>query len=400
MSTKTDQAKVMIQDIIEKERNRWINLSLKIHQNPELSFKEHKAMQWLTEPLEEAGFQVQRHLIPELPTSFCAKWCGKEDGPTVVLIAEYDALAELGHACGHNIIGVSAVSAAVSLKKAIGDIQGKLIVIGTPAEEEGGGKILLANNGWFDGVDAVMMCHPRDKTMVFRGSLACVDVDVTFKGKAAHAAANPDQGISALDAMIHSFVSIKQLLPSLQSSANVHGIIKKGGNATNIIPDHCEASFLIRAETREELQRIKQRVYKAIIYSTEALGATCSMNEGLTYAERINNRALGYQFKHNLELLGVEVDSSDIQSGIGSSDIGNVSQLVPTIHPYIKIGQAITHTKDFTEATKSSEGMNGLIKASQALALTAYDLFSSPSLVKKAKEEWREIIRNKGGEIS
>ncbi|SDY05327.1 amidohydrolase [Evansella caseinilytica] len=396
MGDYTDKVKTKMEDLIENEKNQWIDLALKIHENPELSFEEHKATQWLTEPLEQAGFRVKRHLLPELPTSFFAEWTGTKAGPTIAFIAEYDALAELGHACGHNIIGTSAVSAAVSLKKALDDdLPGKLVVIGTPAEEEGGGKILLVENGWFDDIDAVMMFHPRDKTMIFRGSLACVDVDITFMGKAAHAAANPDQGISALDAMLHSFLAIKQLLPSLPASANVHGIIRKGGDATNIIPDHCEASFLMRAKTREELHSIKRRVYDAVRHSTKAIGASCTMEEGLIYAERINNRVLGYQLMYNLERIGVEVDSSEITTGIGSSDIGNVSQLVPTIHPYIKIGNAITHTPAFTEATKSPEGMAGLIQAAKALALTAFDLFQSPSLIMQAKEELRQTINQR-----
>lgn len=389
--------KTLIKETIDANKQKWIDLSLKIHTHPELSFEEFQASQWLTEPLEEAGFTVKRQLLPELPTSFYAEWTGTKSGPTIVLLAEYDALAELGHACGHNIIGTAAVCAAVSLKQALGDIAGKLIVLGTPAEEEGGGKILLAENGWFDDADAALMCHPRDKTMIFRGSLACVDVDITFKGKSAHAAANPDQGISALDAMLHSFAAIKQLLPALHKSANVHGIIRKGGDATNIIPDHCEASFLLRANTREELALVKKRVYQAITSSTEAIGATCTMEEGLTYVERINNRVLGHLFKDNLEAIGVEVDASDIQSGIGSSDIGNVSQLVPTIHPYIKIGEAITHTPAFTEATKSEEGMQGLLQAATALALTAYDVFEQPELAEQAKEELAATLSTKGG---
>ncbi|WP_181348035.1 M20 family metallopeptidase [Thalassobacillus sp. CUG 92003] len=394
--TETSQKK-RIQDYIDETREQWVDLSMHIHDNPELSFAEHQAMAWLTSPLEEEGFEVRRGLIPELPTSFRAEWEGTTDGPTIGLIAEYDALAELGHACGHNIIGASAVCAAISLKKALGShFPGKVVVLGTPAEEEGGGKIMLIEEGWFDDLDTAMMCHPRDRTMILRGSLACVDVDVSFHGKAAHAAANPDQGISALDAMLNSFMCVKQLLPALHSSANIHGIITKGGDATNIIPDHCEASFLLRAEKLEVLEQVKERFYQGVEHSTKAIGATCEMNEGLMYAERINNRVLAYQFKENLRELGVDVDDSVIEKGIGSSDIGNVSQIVPTIHPYIKIGEASTHTKAFTETAGSLDGMRGLIQSSKALALTAYDLLATPSLVKDAHEEWKQSINHKG----
>ncbi|WP_156911595.1 peptidase dimerization domain-containing protein [Salibacterium aidingense] len=237
-----------------------------------------------------------------------------------------------------------------------------------------------------------MMCHPRDRTMTLRGSLACVDVDLAFHGRSAHAAANPDQGISALDAMIQSFIAVKQILPALHQSANIHGIITKGGEATNVIPDHCEASFLLRAETTEELGRVKQRFYEAVGCSTQAMGASYSADEGLTYAERINNHTLAKQFQHNLEAIGVEVDDSEIKQGIGSSDIGNVSHIVPTIHPYINIGEAVTHTHAFTEATRSEKGMDGLNQSSKALALTAYDLLTSRELVENAKTEWKQTV--------
>ncbi|MGG1679614.1 M20 family metallopeptidase [Neobacillus sp. NRS-1170] len=395
MQVEIVQQKKALLDVVDSMDAELRELALKIHRNPEVSFHEHKAMNWLTEPLENAGFTVEKG-IANLETSFRATWEGEPGGPTIALIAEYDALAGLGHGCGHNIIGTSAVGAALALKDAIPNLKGKIVVLGTPAEEVGGGKILMVEEGIFDHVDVAMMCHPHKSTMVLRGGLACVDAAFKYYGKATHAAASPEKGISALDAVINTFVAVNSLRQFFKDDVRIHGIITKGGEATNVVPAYCEAEFLLRAETVEQLEIVREKVYRAARSSAEAVGAKMEIEEGLIYAERNNNQALAFLFKDNLELLGEEVCEPPKKGGIGSSDIGNVGQITATIHPYIKITDtANTHTPEFVEAACSEKGMEGLNKAAKALAMTAYDVCTNDGYLQAIRSEFEEWKRNK-----
>ncbi|MFC0272977.1 M20 family metallopeptidase [Metabacillus herbersteinensis] len=382
------EGKDAIQAAVDARDHELRELSLKIHANPELCFHEYQAMEWLTEPLEKAGFEIEKG-ISNLETSFRAIWEGKPGGPTVALLAEYDALKGLGHGCGHNIIGTSTVGAALALKEAHPNLPGKIVVIGTPAEEEGGGKIIMVQDNVFEDIDVVMMCHPQKQSMVLRGGLACVDATFKYYGKSAHASSAPEKGISALDAVINTFVTVNSLRQFFKDDIRIHGIITKGGEATNVVPDYCEAEFLLRAETVEELNVVRDKVYAAARHATEAVGARIEITEGLVYAERNNNKTLASLFKENLELLGEEVIEPPKKGGIGSSDIGNVGQVTATIHPYIKITDvAITHTPEFVEASKSEAGMQGLNKAAKALAMTAYDVCCNNAHFQAIREEF------------
>lgn len=372
-------------------------IALTIHANPELSFFEHKASQWLTEPLVAAGFEVERG-VAGLETAFRATWEGKPGGPTIALLAEYDALPEIGHACGHNLIGTSAVGAALALKQAFPELPGRIIVMGTPAEEDGGGKIIMCEQGLFDEVDAAMMCHPHKKTMVLRGALACVDATFSFYGKQAHASSAPEKGISALDALIHTFVAINSLRQFCKDDVRIHGIITKGGDAPNVVPEYCEAKFILRAANVRELRELTEKVYKTVHHSAEAVGARAEIKEGLVYAERNNNHALAGLFAENLEAMGIEVSDPPKKGGIGSSDIGNVGQVTATIHPYIKITEAGTHTPEFTVATASEAGLVGMNQAAKALAMTTYDLCTDPALLRSVREEFENWKKNKQAE--
>lgn len=369
----------------------WTELSQKIHANPELSFEEHQAAGWMTETLADQGFSIERGLTPDTPTSFKATW--GSGGPHLVFMAEYDALPKIGHGCGHNIIGAAAAAAATALKRALqaSDLPGTVSVVGTPAEEMGGGKILLAEAGVFDEFDAALMVHPADETMTFRGNRACVDMFVSFHGKSAHAAARPHLGINALDAVINSFVTIRQLMPYLDRSANVHGVITKGGEANNVIPDLCEANFLLRAESVEILEGIRERVENAIERSAESVGATTSIEYGLIYAEFKGNRTMADLYGDNLRELGVPVGEDAVEPA-GSSDVGNVSRVLPTIHPYISIGDVIAHTVEFADAAGSEAGMQAMIHSAGALAMTGFDLITSPETLDQAKEEFRTAM--------
>ncbi|WP_269054338.1 M20 family metallopeptidase [Paenibacillus tundrae] len=376
-----------------KETVDWLDpdlrkLSLRIHANPELSFQEVQAQQWLTEPLEAAGFQVEKG-ISSLDTSFRAVWEGQPGGPTIALLAEYDALPRIGHACGHNLIGTSAVGAALALKEACPDLPGRIVVLGTPAEEEGGGKIIMVNDGVFNEIDAVMMCHPQQKTMVLRGALACVDATFTFHGKQAHAASSPEKGISALDALVNAYAGINSLRPYLKDDVRVNGIITKGGDAPNVVPELAEAVYIIRAKTVEELKIVMDKVYRVVRHAAEGVGATVDITEGLIYAERNNNKTLAGLFQQNLKDMGIEVHDPPQTGGVGSSDIGNVSQITAAIHPYIRLGDATTHTPEFARLAGAEEGMIELNRAAKALALTAFDLYADKAALQQVRDEFK-----------
>jgi amidohydrolase len=385
--------KLKLLDAVDKLDPELREIALNIHEYPELGYQEHKAVEWLTAPLEKAGFQVERG-VADLETAFVATWEGVKSGPTIGLLAEYDALAGLGHACGHNLIGTASVGAALALKNSIPNLPGKIKVIGCPAEEGLGGKVLMCDRGVFDDIDVAMMCHPKSSSMVLRGGLARVAATFKFYGKESHAASSPEKGISALDALINSFVAINNLRQFFTDDVRIHGIITKGGDAPNIVPGYCEAKFLIRCSTRKELQGVKEAVYRAVKGASEAVGVKCVIDEALVYAERNNNVTLANIFKDNLEALGIEVVDPPIHGGIGSSDIGNVGQVTATIHPYIKIGNATNHTHEFREEAKSEGGLVGLNNGAKALAMTAYDLCVDATAFGKVRAEFENWKAN------
>lgn len=383
----TDEQKAQIIASVDLLAAPATELALNIHANPELSFEEVNSAAALIAPLRAAGFEIEEDL-GGLPTAFRATYDSGKPGPVIALLAEYDALVNLGHACGHNLIGTASVTAALALKQVSQFLTGRLEVIGTPAEEEGGGKIILSDKGIFDDADAVMMFHPRDKTMVVRGGLACVDAVFKFYGKAAHAASAPQNGISALDAVIHTFNGINALRQLFTDDVRVHGIITDGGSATNIVPAYSEAKFLMRADTVKGLATVKQKVFDAARGAALMTGARLEIEEGLTYAERNNNLTLAGFFQQNLEAIGVEVVPPPLKGGIGSSDIGNVSQITAAIHPYIRIGDVLPHTPEFAVAAGSEAGLQGMLQAAKALAMTALDLCQDDTKLRAVREEF------------
>lgn len=376
---------------VDRLSDEMTALALALHASPELSFHEHRSAEALMGPLRKAGFSVQQP-VAGLETAFRATWRSGKPGPHIAMLAEYDALPELGHACGHNLIGTASVTAALALKAALPDFAGCLEVIGTPAEEEGGGKIIMAGEGVFDGVDAVMMFHPREKNMVTRGALACVDADFTFYGKASHAASAPHLGISALDGVIQLFNGINALRQFFTDDVRVHGIITHGGSATNIVPAYAQAKFLLRAATIEGLQEVRTKVFAAAQAAADMSGARLEIVEGLTYAERNNNQALARLFQQNLALLGLQVEAPPERGGVGSSDIGNVSRVTAAIHPYLRIGDVIPHTPEFATAAASPTGINTMLDAAKALAMTAFDLGEARHLQRVRDEftQWQQ----------
>ena len=363
--------------------------ALDLHAHPELMFAEHRSAAALVSALRQAGFEVETG-AGGLDTAFVARHRFGPGGPRVALLAEYDALPEMGHACGHNLIATAALGAARALRSALETDTGEVLVIGCPAEEGGGGKILLLEAGVFDGVDAALMFHPGSRTMTIRGALAATRVTMRFFGKAAHAASAPELGINALDACILTFNAINALRQHVIDETRIHGIISHGGSAPNIVPEYAEAKFLIRHRRSEEVAALKERVLAAARGAAASVGARVEFEEGLFYAERKVNVPMANRFAAHLEAQGEPVLEAPAVGRVGSSDFGNVSQVLPAIHPYVAIVPegVSAHTPEFAAASASQAGLRGLRLASVALAATAADLLSDPDLLAAARADF------------
>ena len=385
-----DQLKSRIVAEVNARRDELIHISDTIHANPELAFQEFEAVTLLTSVLEREGFTVQRS-VAGLDTAFVASYTSqKGNRPVVALLAEYDALADLGHACGHNIIGTASVGAALALRPILDQLPGTIQVVGTPAEEGGAGKVIMAEAGVLESVDVAMMVHPSTRTMTRRNALACYDLKMEFFGQAAHAAGSPDKGINALDACILTYNNISALRQQLTDDVRIHGIITHGGSAPNIIPDYTAAEFLVRAVEKDHALAVLARVEDCARAGALAAGAEVKLTRGETYyANMVASTVLADLFDANLSALGREVQLPEPNERMGSTDMGNVSHVVPALHPYIAIApdEVAGHSPEFRAASVSPEGHAGLLDAAKALAMTAVDLFSNPELVDAAWEE-------------
>jgi len=386
-----EKLKLKIKASVESQRQQLIQLSLNIHDNPELGFEEEKASAWLANYLEDSGFHVERG-IAGLATAFRATY--GQGSPRIALLAEYDALPKIGHGCGHNIIAASAVGAAVASKSIVDQLGGSVVVLGTPAEEVFGGKIDMVKAGIFKEIDVAMIVHPDVRNMPTEEALACSSLEVEFFGRPAHAAAQPHRGISALDAMILAFTSINSLRQHIRGDARIHGIITDGGEAPNIVPAHSAAVFLVRALDDDYLAELKDKVLNCFTGASVASGARLEYRwKDRTYAPMKNNMTLAGLFKHNLQLLGRQVEAFDPHFGLGSTDMGNVSQVVPSIHPTIAIAplEILVHTPEFAAAAASQVGQQGLMDAAKAMAMTVVDILGQPRMLDKIKQEFRHV---------
>ena len=337
---------------VETHREELIELGLRIHQNPELGFQEVKASRWLTSYLKRNGFKVEKGIC-QLDTAFSGQYgSGK---PRIALLAEYDALPGLGHACGHNIIAASAVGAGVALRSAIDQLGGSVVVIGTPAEELYGGKGIMVQRGAFDDIDATMMIHPSVVDVASTQALACITLEVEFIGKAAHAAARPEEGINALEAMIQAFNGINSLRQHIRDGARIHGIITQGGEAPNVVPAYAAGNFLVRAEDEAYLDELKGKVLNCFKAASLASGARLEYKWSEAYYAPLRvNMALAEVFSKNLEALGRKV-APPMNRAFGSTDMGNVSDVVPSIHPTVAIApiEVLPHSPEFSSAAAS-----------------------------------------------
>jgi amidohydrolase len=367
-------------------------IALDLHAHPETAFQEHRSCRLLTDLLQRDGFSVSTG-TGGLETAFLAEH-GAGPSPTVAVLAEYDALPEVGHACGHNLIGTAALGAGLTVKAAAPDLPGRLLVLGTPAEEGGGGKVLLARAGIFDRVDAAMMFHPGSRTLAARPSKAMIRVTVEFHGKSAHAATAPDLGISALEAMIQTFVLVNGLRQHLRKDAIIHGVITDGGKAANVIPAYTAAQFSVRGGDAAYRDELVERLRGCVQAAALATGCRGVVTPGMGYANMVSNRPLVRAFEENLEQLGVSYQQASTNERMGSTDMGDVSHLVPAIHPYLAIApESIPgHSLEFAAAAASPSARESMLTAARALALTCLDLFYRPDLLREARRDFQEGV--------
>ncbi|ETI93864.1 MAG: hypothetical protein Q606_CBAC00318G0015 [Intestinibacter bartlettii DORA_8_9] len=358
----------------QKLHTKMCEINDYIYANPELGNEEFKSSSKLIAFLEEHNFTVEKSLLG-IETSFRAIYDSKKPGATIGYLCEYDALPEIGHGCGHNMIGVMSSAAGIALSKVIDEIGGKIIVYGTPAEETNGAKVVFAEEGIFDELDVAMLVHPSDVNMKSGTTQALYPLEFRYKGKTAHAASCPQNGVNALNSVIQLFNGIDALRQHVTPDVRMHGIIVKGGVAANIVPDEAVAQFYFRAATKETLDDILEKVKRIAEGAALMTGATLEMeryefpNDNL-----VTNENLSEAFNENLRALGITEIKPPKSSG--SSDIGNVSHKVPTIHPYIQVSscKAPGHTVELAEATVSDLGHERLLTGAMALAYTGYDV--------------------------
>lgn len=364
-----------------------LHASHEIHAHPELNFEEHFAHDLLTELLDRAGLSPTRHAYG-VETAFEARI--GERGHDVAVLCEYDALPAIGHACGHNIIATAGLGAGLAAATVAERAGGRLRIVGTPAEEGGGGKIAMARNGAFAGLDAAMMVHPADADLIRMDAIALQSLDVQFHGRAAHAAAAPHEGRNALDAAVLGYMNVAALRQHILPTERVHGIFTKGGDKANIVPAETEMNWIVRSPTIASLQPLKQRVMDCLDGSASACGCTLSTNwKDVTYADMIDNAPMVAAYVANASQLGrVVTDPRALgRQVVGSTDMGNVSYLVPSIHPMIQVAPAgvAIHTIEFATWAASADGDRAVIDGAKAMAMTVIDLWRQSGLMESVR---------------
>jgi amidohydrolase len=376
-----------------------VEASHRIHQNPELGYEEHFAHDLLTGLLAAEGLTVERH-AHGLDTAFVAR--AGSTGPTIAVLCEYDALPGIGHACGHNIIATAGLGAGLAAAAIADEAGGQVLVVGTPAEEGGGGKILLAQRGAFDGVDAAMMVHPSGYDLTRMDSIAVQELSATYSGRAAHAAAAPHEGRNALDAAVLGYLNVAALRQHIRPTERVHGIISEGGDKPNIVPARARSDWMVRSPSIATLAPLKERVAACLEASAAATGCEVELAwKDITYADVLDNESLLERYATNAAALGRPVAQPDDQRRVvGSTDMGNVSYLVPSIHPMIAAaptGTAI-HTTDFARSAGGAEGDRAVLDGAVLMASTVADLWLDDGLLAAVRSEFAATIERVGPE--
>jgi amidohydrolase len=386
---------------VEALRHELTDISLDIHAHPELNYQEHPAARVLADALERHGFRVERG-VGGVETAFRAVIEGEQgDGPTVALLAEYDALPGIGHGCGHNLIAMSNLGAGLGVKAALGSLPGRVIVLGTPAEEGGGGKIRLLEAGVFRDVDVALSSHPSSNRTIIptdipqdqSWSLAMVGYRYAYHGKAAHAAVVPHEGVNALNAVIHLFTGIDALRQHLREDVRIHGIITDGGKAPNVVPDFAAANFMLRSKDRGYLQGVVEKVRRVAEGAALLTGARLEVLPAHPLYENVRpNAVLAQAARTNAEAVGMALDATPpgYNGGGASTDFGNVSQAVPAYYLRFAVSPEPVpgHSTAMAEAAKSGFGHDNAIATAKVLALTVCDLLTRPDLLAAARDDF------------
>jgi amidohydrolase len=394
-TTPTTALATGVRKTLNEIRDEMRSVAHEIHGLAEIGFQEHRSSALLCDMLERHGFSVQRG-ASGMETAFVAD--AGSDGPAVAYVCEYDALRGLGHACGHNLIGTGSAGAGIALAAALREarLPGRVRVVGSPAEEGGGGKIPLANDGVFDEFDAALIFHPSDRTMAIMWALACTHWRWAFTGRAAHAAADPDQGLNALDAFVHAYSGVSLWRQQLKDGARVHGFVAEGGTAPNIIPERTSGEFLTRAREHAYLEEMDTRFRAIFEAAASATGCSLELVAVNSYKDIKSNPVLAERCELHLGEVGLAPQRSAPWDRVGSTDVGDLSYAAPTLHPEVAIiDEGVScHTHEFREAADTDRGYDALVRGAEALALTGADVASDAATRNSVRaafsdEQWR-----------
>jgi amidohydrolase len=390
-----DALKQAVREAIDARAERLLAVSHEIHAHPELAFEEHRAAALLVETLRAEGLAVEAPAYG-LETAFESR--SGSDGPTVALLAEYDSLPGIGHACGHNLIATASLGAGLALASLGARLPGRVRVLGTPAEEAGCGKEVLGRAGAFDEVDAALMIHPAGVDLVTMPTLALAEVDVRYRGIASHASGMPERGVNALDALVTAYQAIAQLRQHIKPTERVHGIFTEAGEAPNVVPERAAGRFYVRSRDAAELAPLKRRIEGCFRAGAEATG--CSVEIAWRepdYLELRTSWPLAERYQRNAESLGRTFFPYDKlpTSAMGTTDMGNVSHRVPAIHPMIAAApiHCSIHNAEFAEHAGSPSGDRAALDGAKALAMTALDFLCDSELRRRVREEFERSRR-------
>ena len=391
-----DSLKKIVQKTVDEKRPVLEDIARFLYENPELGSEEFKAFEKITKVLEGHGFDVEKGVY-DMPTAFVASFKGKKDGPKVAVLAEYDALPGVGHGCGHDLIAASAVGAGIAASKAISELEGEILVIGTPAEEghgpSGGSKVIMSNKGLFDDIEGVIMLHPASAWGVGNQALGISKCNMVFKGQTSHAAASPHLGRNALNAATLAYMATHMLRQEARRDANlvIHGIITEGGTANNIIPDRAVLDFGVRSSDQDYLDEMVDKVARCGEGAAHALGVEVEITKGRFYSSKKLNYPMIRTLWQNYADLGAPVDDwqeSVNRMPMASTDYGDVSQRTPSAGSYIGIAPPGTpgHSIQLADASMTPEGLDAMIVGTKALGMTLVELLAKPEILKEAKE--------------
>lgn len=378
-----------LNEVFEENIDRFKKLNEELYANPELGRAEFKSSKAHRELLSELGFQVTEGIC-NMETAYLASFKGKKEGPRIAYLTEYDALPGIGHGCGHNILGTASIAAGTLLKKYAALYGGEVLVVGCPAEETSGGKVQMCREGFFDDIDVAIMAHPISGNHYRSGSSQAIEpLQFIFRGKTAHAAGAPHEGINALDGVLNLFVGVNALRQQIISTARIHGVISEGGKAANIIPDLAIADFYVRAPEVGYLKELVERVKNCARGAALASGTELEIgNYESSFANLVTNRTLSSVYEKNLRALGVETILD--KEGMGSTDAGDVSHICPTIHPYFPISKekVISHSVEFAKCSVGDEAYEGMRTSAMAMALTGIEILTDRELLNRIKSEF------------